>query len=474
LVVSLVLAAAATQAQGGRLIEKPEVADAVKLLDLWIGEQVAAGRAPGLSIAIVHDQELVWSHGYGYAELAAKRPATARTLYRIGSVSKLFTATAVMQLRDAGRLSLDDPVSKWVPEFAGVVNPFADTGEVTLRELLTQSSGLTREAPIPYWTTHVFPSRQELLASLRGLKMTAPPGETYKYSNLGLALLGITVENVSGLPWAEYVRRNIFEPLGMGDSTGAPTAEQIRTRAVAYYRRMADGSRPAFDYYDMNGMAAAGNIVSTVEDLARFAMLQFRDGPAGGEQVLRGATLREMHRAQFVYPSFSGGRGLGFGVSRSDGTTFVTHGGWIGGNRTHFLTVPSEKIAVVVAANADDADPYFFSRKAYDVVAPAIAAATASPKPAREPDPEWQRLLGTYTDPWGWEYEVMILDGGLVFYEHNYPAEEDPRDGITRLTPTGPLAFVMSDREPVVFEIGDDGKVKRIRRRFEYLTPAER
>lgn len=456
-----------------QLARQPDVAGALALLDVWMREQVEAGRSPGVSVAVVRDQELVWSGGYGWSDLGAHTPASAATLYRIGSVSKLFTSTAILQLRDQGKLALDDPVAKHLPEFK-VRNPFPATPPVTLRHLLTQTSGLTREAPFPYWTTHVFPSREQLLASLRDVTLTSPPGETYKYSNLGVALLGLVIERISGESYADYLRRHLFEPLGMSSSSAAPSAEQIRSRAIAYYRKSSQGSRRVFDYYDMDGMAAAGNIVSSVEDLARFAMLQFRDGPPGGAQVLAGATLREMQRPQFVYPSFSGGRGLGFAVNRADDVTFVTHAGWIGGNRTQILLAPATKIGIVVACNADDAEPNFFARQIYKVLAPAVDAATAAPAAAVAADPAWQRYVGIYTDPWGWEYEVMVMAGQLVMYEHDYPPEDDPRDGITRLRPAGENTFLMTDGEPVVFQLGPDGKVVRVKRRFEYLTPVER
>lgn len=451
------------------LADQPPVADALAILDLWLKEQIAAGVAPGLSVAVVHDQELVWANGYGYADLESRRPATASTLYRLGSVTKLFTATAILQLRDAGKLALDDPVAKHLPELQ-IRNPYPDAPPVTLRHLLTQTSGLTRDAPIPYWTTHDFPSREQLLASLPGVELTHRPGEAYTYSNLGMALLGLVIERRSGQSYAAYLREHVFVPLGMTSSTAAPAPDD-QHRATSYYRRAANGTRRIFDYYDMNGLAAAGNVVSSVEDLAAFARLQFRDGAAGGAQILAGPTLREMQRAQFVYPSFEGGRGLGFAISRSDGVTFVAHGGWIGGNRTYFLLAPTQKIAVIVAANADDADPTAIARRAYDVVAPAIAAATATPEPPHVADPSWQRYVGTYTDPWQWEYEVLVRDGRLVLYEHDYPPEDDPRKSLTVLTPVSDREFRMPDGEPVVFELDAAGHVVRMRRRFEYLAP---
>ncbi len=202
--------------------------------------------------------------------------------------------------------------------------------------------------------------------------------------------------------------------------------------------------------------------------------MQFSDRPAGGAQILAGATLREMQRAQFVNSAFSGGRGLGFGVSRAEGVTLVSHGGWIGGNRTHFLLAPASKLAVIVAVNADDASPFFFARKIHDILAPAVAKASATPAGAPVPDPAWERYIGVYSDPWGWEYQVRVMGGELVIYEHDYPPEDDPRDGMTRLTPSGEHTFKMADGETVVFELGADGKVERLRWRFEYLEPVKK
>ncbi len=471
---ALLVAAGAPAFAANDLASNPKVADALQLLDHWITEEVGYWHLPGLSIGIVRDQDLVWSKGYGFRNVEQKIPATPETLYRLGSVSKLFTSTAILELRDAGKLGLDDPVAKYLPEFAKVKNPFAGSPPVTIRDLLTHTSGLPRDTDIPYWTTHDFPQRPALMASLADLTLLHPPGAVYHYSNLGMGLLGQVVAAVSGQPYGDYLREHIFTPLGMTHSTAAPDAEVLRDRAVSYFRRMPDGSRPIFPYYDLNALAGAGNVISSVDDLARFAELQFRAGagyPAQGDQILSGYTLAEMHRAQFLYPSFSGGRGLGFAVWKDGDDSFVGHGGWVGGNRTEFLLDLGPKLAVVVEINADDGDPYFFARRAYDLVAPAIAEATAVVQPTPVPDPAWQRYVGMYTDPWGWDYEVMILGGQLVMYDHNYPPEEDPEAALSRLKPTGPASFLLSDGEPLVFETDAQGNVIRIRRRYEYLTP---
>jgi hypothetical protein len=228
------------------------------------------------------------------------------------------------------------------------------------------------------------------------------------------------------------------------------------------------------EYYTEGAIAPAAAIVSTVEDLGRFASFQFRGGPAGGNQVLKGSTVREMQRVHWVYDSFSGGRGLGFAVTRRDGKTFVGHGGSIGGNVTNLLMVPDEKIAVIVAINADDGSPLTVARQAYAVFAPPILAAVRQPTPRKpEPDPAWQRYVGLYSDPWGWEYRVLVLDGDLVIYGYDYPPWDDASTGFTHLTPIGGSTFRQPDNELLTFELDADGNVVRIKRNDNYLFPKE-
>ncbi|RLE20007.1 MAG: serine hydrolase, partial [Acidobacteria bacterium] len=300
------------------LQERPEVADALTVLDRWIEKQVEYHRLPGLSIAIVYDQDIVWAKGYGFSDVEGKIPATPSTVYRMGSVTKVFTSSAIMMLRDQGKLRLDDPVSKYLPWFR-IDNPFPDSPEITIRQLLTHTSGLPREADVPYWTDHIFPTREQLVKVVPTQELVAPPATTYHYSNLGMSLLGEVVAEVSGRSWAEYLQTEIFEPLGMSSSSGAPGEALMQRRATPYMLIGPDGARDIFDYYDAGAIGPAANMVSTVEDIARFASMQFSGGPAGGAQILKGSTLREMQRVHWVYPSFSGGRGLGFSVSHRSG-----------------------------------------------------------------------------------------------------------------------------------------------------------
>ena len=139
-----------------KLLADNEVASSLELLSAWTESQMAYRGQPGLSLGVIYDQELIWSKGFGYADLASQKPADSTTVYRIASITKLFTATAILQLRDEGKLQLDDPVAHHLPWFT-VQNSFTDAPEITIRQLLTHTSGLPREAASPYWNDRNFP-----------------------------------------------------------------------------------------------------------------------------------------------------------------------------------------------------------------------------------------------------------------------------------------------------------------------------
>lgn len=164
--------------------EDPRVVSAIKLIETWLDAQVAYNRIPGMSVAIVHDQNLLWSRGFGYADLEKKIPASPGTIYSICSISKLFTSVAVMQLRDEGKLSLDDPVKKHLAWF-NIKETFSGAARVTIRGLLTHSSGLPRESDFPYWTgpDYPFPTHEQIVERISKQEMLYP-ADTY-YMTIG-------------------------------------------------------------------------------------------------------------------------------------------------------------------------------------------------------------------------------------------------------------------------------------------------
>ncbi len=464
----LVLAAAAPlPAADAPLAQKPEVAAAIEVFDTWADWTVRNREQPAVSIGIVHDQELVWAKGYGYADLAKKIPATPATAYRIASISKTFTAHALLQLRDAGKLQLDDPITKWIPELKlAKVDPQSPL--ITIRHLLTHTGGIPREVDGTYWNDMNFPTREQMLPVLARMGVVNAPEKEWKYSNVALSLAGYIVETASGEPYAEYIARHILAPLGMTGTRVLPPRD-MATLAVGYGRRMAGVPRRIEPFFNGVYMTPASNLASTVDDLAKYIELQFRTGPAGGPQILKGSTLAEMQRIQWLQPDWKGGWGLGWGIARRDDQTRISHGGSVPGHRTTVSFVPAEKFGVIVLTNAEDGRPALYVNQAYAIVAPAIAKVVAEQKPAAKPDTSWAKYAGVYT----WEDEeihVAVLDGKLSMFD---PSEDNPWATKVTLEPVSGNVFrqVGGDAagETVTFISDASGKVTRLESPGYYL-----
>lgn len=461
-------------AQQSSLPTNVGVSSSLQLLETWIESQMDYHTLPGLSIGIVYDQELIWSKGFGFANVEKKLPMTPSSIFRIASITKLFTCTAIMQLRDQGKLQLDDPIQQYLPWF-NIKNQFSDAPAIAIRHLMTHTSGLPREAAFPYWTDHKFPTLEQMIEALPGQETIYPSETKWKYSNLGMALLGLIVEAASGEKYEDYIQHHILDPLQMSSTSVNLPDDHKKRLAIGYGRRLPDGARKIMPFTDSNGLTPAANISSTVADLAKFASLQFRNGNAAGNQILKGSTLREMQRVHWLQPSWNSGWGLGFSTWQRDGKTFIGHGGWVAGYRTQLLICPENKIAVIVMSNAEDGSPSFFANKIFDIIAPAIKKAVAPPSEIAKSNPAWQIYLGKYSDPTDWEYEVMILNDRLVLYGYDYPPEENPKSGIIDLTPVHGHTFRMTgengDGELLIFEMGPDAKVARIKKGENYIYP---
>jgi len=452
--------------------DHPEVVGNIKLLEAWIQSQMAYRGLPGMSVGVVYDQKLVWARGFGYADVEKKIPATPATIYRMASVTKTFTATAVMQLRDAGKLSLDDPVAKHLPWFK-INSQFVDAPAITVRHLLTHTSGLPREAAYPYWTDNKFPTIEQIKETLPNQEAVFAPETHLKYSNLALALGGAMVAEVSGEPYDAYVRRHILEPLGMNSSTVLFPTETHDRLAVAYGRRMPDGKREARPETDCKGITPAANLSSTVEDLSRYVAFQMSEGEVGGMLILKSSTLREMHRVQWLHPDWKHGLGIGFAITRLDDRTIVGHGGWLAGYRTQICFSPEEKIGVIVLTNADDGNPELYVKQIFALLAPAIKKAVTPTRPVAKADPEWNNFVGTYRDPWG-DSETVVVNEELVMID---PTADDPKESLVKLVPAGKNRFkIVAETfsygeigELVTFEMGADGKAVRMKVGENYM-----
>jgi CubicO group peptidase (beta-lactamase class C family) len=444
------------------LVENPEVSAAISVFDAWCQYTVSYREQPSVSVGIVHDQDLIWAKGYGYADLRNKIPATPKTVYRIASITKLFTATAILHLRDAGKLQLDDPIVKYLDWFQPA-DTFYNSPVITIRHLLTHTSGLQRELNETYWDERNFPEYEDFVKMFNETSTILPRESEYKYSNIAFNILGEIITTVSGEHFADYIMDNVLKPLGMESSTLRPQ-ESMAMLAKGYGMRDPLRPRRVESFYDKKAMAASGNMVSTVEDLAKFISLQFQNNAVGGARILKGSTLREMQRVHWLEPNWKRGRGLGWIVANADGQTRISHGGSVPGYKTLISAEPSSKIGVIVLTNSDDGDPGFYLNKAWDIIAPAIKKATEPIKKPLVADSSWVKYVGDYEwSDMGGLIRVMLLSGELTMIE--FP-DDNPWKNRIRLEPVGENTFRMKNMwqkgELVRFELNEKGEVTRI------------
>jgi CubicO group peptidase (beta-lactamase class C family)/D-alanyl-D-alanine dipeptidase len=308
---------------------------------------------PGISIALVEGSRVVWARGFGWADSAAGKPAAAGTVYRVGSVSKLFTDIAVMQLVERGELQLDAPIGRYLPDFHPR-NPFG--GEITVRELTSHRSGLTREPPVGNYFDDTGPTLAATVASLNRTTLVYPPGTHTKYSNAGIAVLGYVLEKTRGESFSSYVRHAVLDPIGMPASAFEPLP-QLKDRLAKGYMWTLDGRRFEAPTFQL-GLGPAGSLYTSVLDLSRFMSVLFAGGALpNGNRLLAKATLDSMWTPQYAKPGATEGFGIGFYLGKLEGHRRVGHGGAIYGFATSLETLPDDSLGVVVVATLDVQNP---------------------------------------------------------------------------------------------------------------------
>jgi len=411
--------------------DHPQVRGAIALIDRWLDGYQAYRRVPGMSVGIVIDQDLVFSRGYGFANVRRGRPATAETIYSICSISKLFTAIGVMQQRDAGNLALSDRVSDHLDWF-DIRNAHPDGGPITVESLLTHSSGLPRESDFPYWSgpDYAFPDRAAMIDRLAAQETLYPAGTFFQYSNLALTLAGEIVAARSGMSYEDYVEEKILRPLGLEQTLPRFRHEAYgKAMAVGYSALDRSGNRAVVPEFDTRAITPAAGFTSNVVDLARFASWQFRVLDGADDGVLRPSTLREMQRVHWTDPNWKLTWGLGFVVSNEDGQTLVGHGGSCPGYRTILILHPKSKLGAIVMMNATGTDPDGVAEVILKTMAPALAEAK---KPSTEAIPDLSAYEGVY-DAQPWASERIIVQQGARLLVTSLPSYDDPLLGIQKL-----------------------------------------
>jgi CubicO group peptidase (beta-lactamase class C family) len=300
-------------------------------------EAQRAGRLPSVSAGVFRGEELVWSEAIGLADVERGVEATPDTQYAVASITKTFTAVSVLQLRDAGKLELDDPLSKHLPEAAH--------GTPTLRRMLAHASGLQREPPGEIWETLTFPGEEDLLRGLEEAEQVLPPMAAWHYSNLAFALLGVVVSRISGTPFRDYAQERLLGPVGLEQTTWGSGEDA----ALPYFVEPYSDSVRREPVLELGGKGGESGLYSTVGDLARWGA--FLCDP--DESVLAPSSVAELHDLNVMAePNWTLGWGLGIELWRRGERIFGGHTGGFPGFLSILTYSRRDRVGAVVLTNA--------------------------------------------------------------------------------------------------------------------------
>ena len=352
LVLILALTFAALPAAAASAISNTELA---QYADRLLAETYPADQ-PGATALIVRNGETVLRKGYGMANLELGVPIQPDMVFELGSITKQFTAAAILMLQERGQLSVDDEITKYLPDYP------THGQKITLHHLLTHVSGIPSYTGMPEWRTRVREDLtvQQLIDMFKDKPLEFNPGEKWAYNNSAYILLGAVIEKVSGKSYEDFVEQEIFAPLGMKRSYYGHQREVVPGR-VEGYDKEGEGYQIA-EYISMTQPYAAGSLLSTLDDLALWA-----EALAGGK-VIKKESLERMTTPAKLTSGQSTKYAYGLGISDEEGTRVIEHGGGIFGFVTDLLHVPDRRLLVIVLSNNTSQDPealaYRVARKA--------------------------------------------------------------------------------------------------------------
>ncbi len=346
--------------------ERPQlIARALSDAHRYYRECARENNLPGVAYGLVVDDSLVFSGGFGVLSPESGEAVTTQSLFRIASMSKSFTAMAILKLRDEGRLSLSDPLARYLPALANLSYPTADATPVTLYDLLTMTAGFPEDNP---WGDRFLDiSPEDLLDQVsRGIPFSTVPSLQYEYSNLGYGLLGQVISTVSGMPFQKYISQNILEPLGMHHTVWEYSEVPENELALGY--RWRDGEWIPEPMLHDGAFGAMGGLITSIEDFSKYISLHLSAWPPRNDPdtgPVKRSTLREMHRINhpgFYYgdPARFGGRaqplirGYGFGlrvVRDQAGILEVGHNGGLPGFGSSYMFYPEYGIGIMAFSN---------------------------------------------------------------------------------------------------------------------------
>ena len=436
LALQTILLSAAAPAPAARPATTAEAIDAI------LATAIPPG-GPGAVVIAVKDGKTVFRKAYGMANLELGVPLAPASVLRLGSITKQFTATAVLMLAEEGKLALSDPLTKFLPDYP------THGHVITVEHLLNHTSGIRSYTGIPgYMGTKIQAdlTPAQLIDAFKSEPMDFAPGERWQYNNSGYVLLGAVIEKASGMTYAEFVAKRIFEPLGMKATAYGAEGPVLPKRAAGYTR---DGET-VFNarYLSMSQPYSAGALVSTVDDLATW------DAALYTEKLVKKASLEKAWTPAVTRDGKPTHYGYGWGISTLRGARAIEHGGGIFGFSTYGIRLPDEKVYVAVLANSDSprADPGMLGKKI-------AALLIGRPFPAQAPVPVDPKVLVRWTGVYRFDPQTtrtVMVEGGKIYSQ---------RSGGPRLEvkPSSETEFFYEGSlTRLEFVAGPDGRAKEV------------
>ena len=330
---AIVAVLVATQARDNRGTSRPEVDSARVIVEGLVRSQ----HIPGLAVTVTRGDSVVWHEGFGFADRAAGRTARPTTAFRIGSVSKLFTAVLLMRLAEQHVVALDTPIGTYLPLPPAIAS-------VTLRQLSGHLGGIRHYRGREFFTRTHYPNLRAGLEVFLGDSLLAPPGTRYSYSSYGYNLIGAVLEAATRRAYTELLRQSLVDPLRLAATVA--DSSQLPARAHLYDADTAGTVQDA-QVDDLSGRWPSGGLLSSTDDLARFAQALFAPG------FLTRGSLDQMFTSQHLLSGASTGVGIGWRIATdSAGRTYWHHGGTSNGGSAFLLVYPAERVVVAMASNA--------------------------------------------------------------------------------------------------------------------------
>jgi CubicO group peptidase (beta-lactamase class C family) len=407
-------------------------------IDPVIRHQTERWNVPGVAVGLLHDGHAEFV-GHGIANIETGAPVAPETLFQVGSISKVFTATLLMTLVDEGRIDIEAPIVRYVPELS--LSDPAARENITVRHLLTHMSGFYGDRFDPHGEGD--DALERAIAALADLPQQTAPGEMWTYCNAGYDLLGYAMQRLLGMPFEVAMLQRVFEPLGLERTTYFARDAILHSVAVGHTGGLTgEEPRVVAPWPVPRRTNPAGGVVSNVVELLRFSAMHLNDGAIGGARTISAESARAMRTIQI---DADHGRSWGFGwlMHRVDGTHTVEHGGATNGFTARLVTVPERTFAIAILTNSDNGSAVH-SAISSAALKQFLGLSAMTPATIRLDEDGLARMAGHFRHGLA-DIDIRLESGGLVMYRtaHEPFRHEDTEFPPARVEPISPTEFLV-------------------------------